>query len=143
MKKWTMLFVVVLLITASACTAVEIPAADQAPEANQVQNDDFEKEPEPEPTPEPIEEEEPTPTPAISPSMEPLELVFLEDGVEMTSTGPWMVFPTVIGLVAVSADGSEVASLGFPLNDRIVSWASPGQGGVLALVKDHFDSHAG
>ena len=148
MKKQAAFLVVVMLIVLCACTAVENQGVEQGINNNQVDSAENQQPPpgpepieeEPTPTPIPAVEEDPTPTPEAAPAQAPLKPVFLEEGSGLSSTGPWMVFNTFVGLVVVAADGSEVVSLGFPLDDHIISWDVASHGGVLALVKDYFSS---
>ena len=157
MNKWVTSLVLVLLIAACGCAGPEDQGAEnsvvvQEPAANQgTNNENVQEPPEPEPeVPESAVEEEQTPTPTTAPIQEqvPLEIIRLDpyfagDGAEMISTGPWMIYLRSSGMVVVSGDGSEIASLEFPLDDRIVSWAVASHGGVFALVKQEIDSLPG
>lgn len=157
MKRWTLIFVLLLLVSLCACTTEETPVMEPSPtETTAPEPGPTVTEPPPEPEelptattadeqPEddvPDAQTEPQPLTVQLAREEPLEINFLEEDGEMNSTGPWLLFQAGIGLMAVNHDGSEIASFAFPLNDQVIEWDVASQGGVVAMVKDSFSSTA-
>ncbi|MEE4193847.1 MAG: hypothetical protein V2J07_01485 [Anaerolineae bacterium] len=157
MKRRTLTVVMLLLLSLCACKTEETPVVAPSPSETAVP-EPTSTNPPPEPEPqelptatstdelpednEPEEAADPLPDEVLPSREEPLEINYLEEDGEMKTTGPWLMFKTLIGLMAVNYDGSEIASFGFPVNDRIIEWDVASQGGVVAMVKDSFESTA-